>query len=76
VKALPTDRAAVGATAHTPARVRHAAPRSDFADRDAMLDALARHGFDRLAGDFAPGAIETADTDAATTFLRGKRPSA
>ena len=58
------------------AGVSHAAPRRHFADRQALLDALAETGFARLA-DQARAAIDDAGADhrtrlrgAATAFLR------
>ena len=44
------------------AGVSHAAPRRHFADRQALLDALAEAGFARLAGEVT-AAIEDADPD-------------
>ncbi|SFW92095.1 TetR/AcrR family transcriptional regulator [Amycolatopsis australiensis] len=58
------------------AGVSHAAPRRHFADRQALLDALAERGFARLA-DEASAAIDDAGADhqarlrgAATAFVR------
>ncbi|TVT61576.1 TetR/AcrR family transcriptional regulator [Amycolatopsis rhizosphaerae] len=58
------------------AGVSHAAPRRHFADRQALLDALAETGFTRLA-DEARAAIDAAGTDhrarllgAATAFVQ------
>src|ERR1700683_2165031 len=58
------------------AGVSHAAPRRHFADRQALLDALAEAGFLRL-GDELRAAIETAGDDyeaplraAATAWIR------
>ena len=47
--------------------VSHAAPRRHFADRQALLDALALEGFDRL-GDAMAGAIATAGEDFVDRF--------
>jgi AcrR family transcriptional regulator len=58
------------------AEVSHAAPRRHFADRQALLDALAEAGFARL-GDEVRGAIDDAGEDyqarlraAATAYIR------
>jgi AcrR family transcriptional regulator len=58
------------------AGVSHAAPRRHFADRQALLDALAEAGFTRLAGEVR-AAIDDADGDyparlraAATAYVR------